>query len=63
MVCGVEHCGATGQRLLAMGLMPGCELKFVRNAPLGDPMMVETSTGVICLRRREAAMVQVERTK
>jgi ferrous iron transport protein A len=59
VVCGLVHSGATSQRLQALGLLPGCELKFLRNAPLGDPMMVETSSGVICLRRREAALVQV----
>ena len=52
--------GPTSQRLLALGLLPGCRLTFMRNAPLGDPMMVETSTGVLCLRRRDAALVELE---
>lgn len=54
--------GAVSQRLLALGLLPGCHLTFVRNAPLGDPMMLDTSVGLICLRRREAALIELERT-
>lgn len=52
--------GPTGQRLMALGLRPGCHLKFLKNAPFGDPMMIETSVGVICLRRREAALIELE---
>ncbi len=49
--------GPTGQRLMALGLLPGCALRFLRAAPLGDPLMVETPGGVVCLRMAEAALV------
>ncbi|MGI9015188.1 MAG: FeoA family protein [Phycisphaerales bacterium] len=47
------------QRLLALGLLPGCELTVTAIAPTGDPITVTTSRGIISLRRTEAAGVYV----
>lgn len=56
----ITHFGSTGQRLLSLGLIPGCRLKFLRPAPLGDPLMVEIPGCVVCLRRQEAFLVELE---
>ncbi|MEX1119747.1 MAG: FeoA family protein [Terrimicrobiaceae bacterium] len=61
VVCSLLHHLPVSQRLMALGLIPGCRLRFLRNALWGDPMMVETTCGVICLRRREASVVWVDR--
>lgn len=49
------------QRLLAMGLLPGTELKVVQVAPLGDPVEIEFRSMRLSLRRADASAVQVER--
>ena len=48
------------RKLLAMGLTPGCEVKPIRTAPFGDPIEVEIRGFQLCLRRSEAAAINVE---
>lgn len=60
VICRICHMGGIGQRLMALGILPGCPLTLLRAAPLGDPLMMETAHGVFCLRRREAALVEIE---
>lgn len=48
-------------RLLAMGLLPGAEVRVVQVAPLGDPVEIEFNGMRLSLRRADAAAVQVER--
>lgn len=55
----MEH--PVSQRLLAMGLLPGTELKVVQVAPLGDPVEIEFRGMRLSLRRADAAAVEVER--
>ncbi len=50
------------QRLLAMGLLPGTEVKIVQVAPLGDPVEIEFNNMRLSLRKADAAVVSVERT-
>lgn len=47
-------------KLLAMGMTPGCKLKVLRIAPLGDPIEISLRGFLLCLRRREAAAIEVE---
>jgi len=53
--------GEDGQRLrlMEMGLLPGTEVRFVRRAPLGDPMEVEVRGFHLSLRAREAACIGI----
>ena len=51
---------SVSQRLLALGLMPGVELKVSQVAPLGDPITVEFGFSRVSLRRAEASVVAVE---
>jgi len=55
--------GSTSYRskLLAMGLVPGVTFRVVRKAPLGDPVEIQVNGFRLCLRRKEAEMLKVER--
>lgn len=47
-------------KLLAMGITPGCKVNIVRKAPLGDPIQITIRGFQLCLRKTEAAGIQVE---
>ena len=47
------------RKLIAMGLMPGTEIKVKRFAPLGDPMQIQMRGCAISLRNQEAAIIEV----
>ena len=46
-------------RLMEMGLLPGTEIRFVRRAPLGDPLEVEVRGFHLSLRAQEAASIGI----
>ena len=48
------------QRLMALGFSPGTLVEVHRRAPLGDPSEYALRGGRLSLRRREAALIQVE---
>jgi ferrous iron transport protein A len=48
------------RKLLSMGMTPGCTLAVMRVAPLGDPIEIRLRGFLLCLRRREAAAIEVE---
>lgn len=50
-------------KLLEMGCIPGEEILFQKNAPLGCPMSVEVSGYTLSLRRSEAATIIIEGAK
>ena len=47
-------------RLGELGLCPGTEVAFIRRAPLGDPLVFRLRGYQLCLRRKEAALVEIE---
>lgn len=51
------------QRLLAMGLVPETEFVVVRVAPLGDPIEIRLHNFSLCIRKREGAILQLERVE
>ncbi len=51
---------ALRHRLLEMGMTPGCCVRLVRVAPLGDPLDFELRGYHLSLRRDEARNVVVE---
>lgn len=59
VIACVHHQGGSGQRLMALGILPGCRLKFLRLAPLGDPLLIEVAGCAYCLRRREAGLIEL----
>lgn len=48
-----------GERLLALGLLPGTTVALVGVAPLGDPMAIRAGRLVLAIRRRDAACVSI----
>lgn len=48
-----------GQRLMALGFLPGQHLTLVKRAPFGDPLLVEIGNRVVSLRKAEARNVIV----
>lgn len=49
------------QRLLAMGLLPGTDVRVVQVAPLGDPVEIEFRGMRLSLRKADAEAVSVQR--
>lgn len=48
-------------KLLEMGCIPGEEITFNKNAPLGCPVSIEVAGYLLSLRKAEAATVIVNR--
>lgn len=48
-------------KLLAMGITRGAEIKIIRFAPLGDPIDIEVKGTNLSLRKEEAKLVYVRR--
>lgn len=51
------------RKLLAMGITPGCKVVVVRVTPLGDPLEINIRGFHLCLRRSEAAAIEVMEVK
>lgn len=49
------------RRLMEMSLLPGSAVRWVGVAPLGDPLILETRSGQLSIRRRDAAAIEVRR--
>lgn len=54
---------STIQRLMSMGMIPGAFAKVIRVAPLGDPIMLEVTGYQVCLRRREAVGIRINKSR
>ena len=52
--------GSLVQRLMALGFLPGGEIRVVQVAPFGDPIAVELNGWRVSLRREEASLVEVK---
>jgi ferrous iron transport protein A len=51
------------RRLVEMGLNRGLEVEVRRFAPLGDPMEIFVRGYQLSVRRKEAALIEVEPVK
>ena len=56
----VAGSGAIRRRLLDLGFRKGEVVKFIKTAPLRDPLQVSLGNGHITIRKSEASLVQVE---
>lgn len=56
----VDPQGEIGIRLVEMGLVKGAHFKFVRKAPLGDPIEIQLNGFCLALRKEEANGIEVE---
>lgn len=45
------------QRLMAMAMLPGEQLKIVRTAPFGGPITIQLQNSLLSIRRQDAARV------
>jgi len=59
-VLGFTDDSPLARRLFELGLIPGREVTFLRNAPLRDPMEVRVGSCFLSLRHAEASLVTVE---
>ncbi|MDX9857104.1 MAG: FeoA family protein [candidate division Zixibacteria bacterium] len=48
------------RRLTELGLIPGREIRYVRNAPLRDPLEIQIGASYLSLRHADASLVAVE---
>lgn len=49
-----------GRRLQEIGFVPGTQVTVERVAPLGDPVVFEVRSTRLALRRRAAALIEVQ---
>ena len=59
LVESVDASTPVGRRLADLGFLPGTQVRVLRRAPLGDPIVYELRGYRLCLRRAEAARVLV----
>ena len=60
VVVSVKGTGAAKQRMMDMGLVPGCEVEVIRVAPLGDPIQINLKGYHLSLRKNEAQYIEIE---
>lgn len=48
------------RRLTELGLAPGRQVVYLRNAPLRDPLEIQVGSTFLSLRRSEASLVAIE---
>jgi len=59
VVLDVDRASAQGRRLLDLGFVPNTEVRVLKRAPLGDPMVYYVRGTQLCLRSSEADRVRV----
>jgi ferrous iron transport protein A len=52
---------AVASRLRQLGFRPTAHVDVIRRAPLGDPTIYRVQDTELCLRRREALLIEVVR--
>lgn len=60
VVIGFTDDSKVSRRLLELGIIPGRRVKYLRNAPLNDPMEVVVGSSHISLRHAEASLIAIE---
>lgn len=50
---------AVGRRLHQLGFRPTARVDVIRRAPLGDPTIYRIHDTELCIRRREARLIEV----
>ncbi|EUA50429.1 feoA domain protein [Mycobacterium xenopi 3993] len=48
-----------GRRLHQLGFRPTARVDVIRRAPLGDPTIYRVHNTELCIRRREARLIEV----
>ena len=47
------------QRLMAIGVLPGTNVRLVQVAPLGDPLTFEVGGRFVSIRRKDASGIEI----
>jgi len=61
-VIGYTEDNPVSRRLMELGLFPGREITYLRNAPLRDPLQIQVGSTSLSLRHSEASLIAVEET-
>ncbi len=59
-VVGFTEDNPISRRLIELGLIPGRQVKYLRNAPLRDPLQLQVGGTSLSIRHAEASLVTVE---
>jgi ferrous iron transport protein A len=51
--------GAVKRRIMDMGITRDCEIYVRKAAPLGDPIQINVRGYELCIRKADAAMIEV----
>ncbi len=51
---------AVRRKLMAMGLLPSSEIRFIRQAPMGDPLQIATSSITLSVQKALAHLIEVQ---
>jgi ferrous iron transport protein A len=57
---GYRSDGPICRRLVELGLTPGRQIKYLRDAPLKDPLQLQVGHCSLSLRHAQAALIAVE---
>ncbi|MGL4207210.1 MAG: FeoA family protein [Aeromonadaceae bacterium] len=49
------------RKLMAMGLLPCSEVRYLRCAPMGDPLQITTGGITLSVQKQLAKLIEVER--
>ncbi len=61
IIKAVRGQGPLRRRLLDMGLTPRTKVTVIKFAPFGDPVVISLRGYELSIRKRDAAMISVER--
>jgi ferrous iron transport protein A len=59
-VLGFTVDSPVARRLTELGLAPGRQVIYLRNAPLRDPLEIQVGSTFLSIRRAEASLVAVQ---
>lgn len=60
LITGIQDNNPDAIRLVELGFIPGEQVEVLMEAPLGDPVEVRIMGYLLCLRKKEASLVQVQ---
>lgn len=59
-VVGFTEDSPIARRLAELGLVPGRQIRYLRNAPLRDPLQLQVGNCSLSMRHAEASLISVE---
>lgn len=48
------------RRLMELGVLPGVSVRFIKSAPMGDPIAFDVEGRQLSMRRADAALISVQ---